>query len=197
MVNKRIEVGDLISDFSLKDQDKTDWILSAFKGKRVLLSFHPLAWTSVCADQMRCLERDMAVFDSLDTVPVGISVDSVPCKAAWSKDLGLQRLRILSDFWEHGKVAQSLGLFRDREGFSERANVLVDEQGVVVMVKVYPISELPDLQEVVRLIHELHHADVGENASAQQCMTDLQGKSLCVDDARNAGIDSTSTRHME
>jgi peroxiredoxin len=194
---KRIAAGDILNDFSLADQDKGEWRLSNFKGKRVLLSFHPLAWTRVCADQMRCLEKDMAVFESLNTVPVGVSVDSVPCKSAWANELGLARLRILSDFWPHGKVAQELGLFRGKEGFSERANVLVNEQGVVVFVKVYPISQLPDLKEVVDFIRELHDSEAEGNVPTEQCLVDLQGKALCLGDSKNAGIQSTSERHLD
>ncbi|WP_367884295.1 hypothetical protein [Thermococcus sp. JCM 11816] len=42
---------------------------------------------------------------------------------------GLKRLRILSDFWPHGAVSKLYGIFREDGGFSERANVLVDEEG--------------------------------------------------------------------
>jgi peroxiredoxin len=56
---------------------------------------------------------------------------------------------LLSDFWPHGGVARMYGLFRDVEGYSERANVLVDESGKVTWVKVYDIPELPDIDEVL------------------------------------------------
>jgi peroxiredoxin len=197
MEASKLNLGDIPEDFSLQDQDKNDWKLSDQKGKRVLLSFHPLAWTPVCADQMRCLERDMDVFYGLNTVPVGISVDSVPSKAAWANDLGLERLRILSDFWPHGKVAADMGLFRRKEGFSERANVLLNEHGVVLFVKTYPLSKVPDLKEIVDFIKELHASDVEGNVPAKQCMVDLQGKALCVEDSKNTGIQSTSDRHLE
>lgn len=197
MVEKKIAVGDILNDFSLIDQDKGEWKLSAFKGKKVLLSFHPLAWTPVCADQMRCLEKEMTVLENLNTVPAGISVDSVPCKSAWASDLELSRLRILSDFWPHGKVARELGLFREKEGFSERANVLVDEEGVVVFVKIYPLPQVPDLKEVIGFITALHQSGVEGNVSPKQCMVDLEGKPLCVGDSRNTGIQSTSDRHLE
>ncbi len=197
MEERRIEPGDILKDFSLTDQDKKEWKLSAFKGKIVLLSFHPLAWTPVCSDQMKCLEREMGVFESLETVPVGISVDSVPCKAAWASELGLGKLRILSDFWPHGKVAGEMGLFREKEGFSERANILVNEHGIVVFVKVYPLAQLPDLSEVIEFIKALRHSGVEGNIPAKQCMVDLKGNALCVEDSRNTGIQSTSERHLE
>jgi peroxiredoxin len=56
---------------------------------------------------------------------------------------------LLSDFWPHGGVARTYGLFRDVEGFSERANVLIDASGKVTWVKVYPVHDLPDIDEVL------------------------------------------------
>ena len=50
---KTIWEGDIAPDFTLKDHHNRDFRLSEFTGRRVLLSFHPLAWTPVCADQMR------------------------------------------------------------------------------------------------------------------------------------------------
>ncbi|HEC83203.1 MAG TPA: redoxin domain-containing protein, partial [Firmicutes bacterium] len=44
-----MEVGDLAPDFTLKDHHGKDVALSTFRGKKVALAFHPLAWTSVCA----------------------------------------------------------------------------------------------------------------------------------------------------
>lgn len=42
-----IEVGSQAPDFALKDQNGKTARLSSLKGKRVLLSFRPLAWTPV------------------------------------------------------------------------------------------------------------------------------------------------------
>ena len=144
-----IGTGDMAPDFKLKDQHKDEVALSSLRGKRVLLSFHPLAWTSVCAQQMRSLEDSYDRLDQLGCVPLGLSVDSVPTKQAWGESLGIERLRMLSDFWPHGGLARELGLFREEGGTSQRANVLIDEDGKVVWVKVYEISQLPDISEVI------------------------------------------------
>ena len=40
-------VGEKIADFNLKDHHGQDFRLSDFAGKKVLLSFHPLAWTGL------------------------------------------------------------------------------------------------------------------------------------------------------
>lgn len=145
---KRAKVGDEAEDFTLKDQNEKEFKLSQFQGKRVLLSFHPLAWTGVCAKQMKSLEDNKDAFDSLDTVAVGLSVDTIPSKKAWADSLGIKNTPLLSDFWPHGEVANLYGIFRKKNGFSERANIIVDENGKIVFFKVYPIPELPDINEI-------------------------------------------------
>lgn len=150
-----VKIGDRFREFSLEDQNKKVFTLSAFKGKRVLLSFHPLAWTGVCSLQMKSLEKNKEAFDTLNTVAVGLSVDSVPSKKAWAKSLGIAGTRLLADFWPHGEVAVLYGLFRDKEGTSKRANVIVDAKQKVVFVKVYPIGELPDITELLDVLRKL------------------------------------------
>jgi len=150
-----LQKGESAPDFILKDQDSKEFRLSELKGKRILLSFHPLAWTGVCAKQMKSLEDNADIFESLNTVPVGISIDSVPTKKAWAEQLGIKRVRLLSDFWPHGGVARLYGLFRDSDGFSQRANVIVDENGKAIFSKVYELGELPDIKEIIELLRAL------------------------------------------
>jgi peroxiredoxin len=152
---RMIQPKDIAQNFSLKDQNDKTFDLLEHSGKRVLLSFHPLAWTEWCAAQMTSLEANRQTLESLNTVAVGISVDSVPCKKAWAGSLSITNTRLLCDFWPHGKVAQMYGLFRDANGFAERANVIVDERQKAVFVKVYPIHSVPDIGEVIRALEGL------------------------------------------
>jgi peroxiredoxin len=147
-----MKIGDAIGDLALKDQHNHEFKLSDHKGKKVLLSFHPLAWTKICAQQMQSLEKNQARFESLNAVAVGLSVDTVPSKHAWAKELGITKTRLLSDFWPHGEVARQLGLFRENDGFSQRANIIVDESGTVVWLKIYDIPQLPDIEEVISVL---------------------------------------------
>jgi len=149
---KVIKVGEKAPDFTLKDQHNKELRLSELKGKKVLLSFHPLAWTKVCARQMQSLEKNREVFDRLNTVALGLSVDTVPSKHAWAKELGIKETRLLSDFWPHGEVAKLYGIFRAENGISGRANIIVDEEQKVIFVKVYDISQLPDIDEIINFL---------------------------------------------
>ena len=149
---QRTAKGARAKNFTLKDQQGKPVTLSDLKGKRVLLSFHPLAWTPVCAKQMKALETNYRQFKKLNTVALGMSVDTVPSKQAWARALRIKRTKLLSDFWPHGKVAKAYGILRHKNGFSERANIIIDEKQRVRFVKVYPIAQLPDLGEIFKVL---------------------------------------------
>jgi peroxiredoxin len=153
--NRVVSIGRHVRDFSLPDQDGKQVRLSTLRGKKVLLSWHPLAWTSVCAKQMKALEKHRRAFAKLGVTALGLSVDTVPSKGAWAVSLKIKETRLLCDFWPHGKTAKALGLFRQVEGSSKRANLILDETGRVVFVKVYPIKELPDIEEILAFLKSL------------------------------------------
>ena len=152
MKNLNLKVGDKAPDFTLKNQFNKDVSLSSLKGKKVLLSFHPLAWTSVCAIQMKVLELKYDQLEKLNTVALGMSVDSVFCKQEWGRSLCIEKTNLLADFWPHGEIAKKYDLFLDDAGISARANILVDEKGFIEWIKVYEMSEIPDIEEVIRYL---------------------------------------------
>jgi len=154
-IERKVKVGDIAGDFTLQDHNGSNFILSGQKGNRVLLSFHPLAWTPVCTSQMLSLEQNFAVFESLKTIPIGLSIDAVPSKKAWADNIGIKNVQLLSDFWPHGGVAKIFDIFREKNGFSERANIIIDEKGVIVLFKTYPLSQLPDINEIIEAIRRM------------------------------------------
>lgn len=149
-----IKIGDKIQDFRLRDHKHKEVNLYEFSGKKVLLSFHPLAWTNVCAEQMKSLEENHELFTGLNTVVFGISVDPIPSKRSWAKELGITHIRLLSDFWPHGELARSYGIFKEKEGVSERANIIIDEEQKVLFFKRYPGHELPDIMEIIKILEK-------------------------------------------
>lgn len=150
-----VNVGDPAPDFTLKDQNEQEVTLSALRGRKVVLSFHPLAWTQVCAIQMQDLEKHREEMERLGAVALGLSVDAVPTKKAWAESLGIRETRLLADFWPHGAVAQAYGIFREKNGFSERAVFIVDAEGVVRFKKIYPMREVPDIQEILKALEAI------------------------------------------
>ena len=149
-----VRIGNKAPDFILDDHNEKPFKLFDFNGKKILLSFHPLAWTSVCAQQMQSLEENKKYFDRTNTIAVGISVDTTPSKKAWAQYLGIKNTRLLSDFWPHGAVAKQYGIFRENDGISERTNIIVDEEQNISFMKTYPISQLPNIQEIIRFLEQ-------------------------------------------
>ncbi len=151
----RLAQGDQAPDFELEDHNGDKVKLSEFRGKIVLLSFHPLAWTNICAKQMQSLEDNRDELEKLDAVTLGISVDTVPSKKAWAKELGIEHTSLLCDFWPHGKMIKDYRIFRQEDGFSERVNVIVGPHGKIAFIKIYPIRELPDIDEILEEIEKI------------------------------------------
>jgi len=150
-----IKVGIIAPDLTLKDQHGKELKLNDLKGKKVVLSFHPLAFTRVCTYQMQDLEKHKSNFDRLNAIALSVSVDAHPSKHAWAKEIGVKETLLLSDFWPHGAVAKAYGIFREVEGFSERATIIIDTEGIVRWVKIYPIPERPDINEIIQELENI------------------------------------------
>ena len=103
---------------------------------------------------MKSLEDNRSVILENNCVPVGISVNFVPYKSAWAQSIGIQETPLLCDFWPQGAVAMKYGIFGDANGFSEQANIIVDERQRVVFVKVYPVHSVPDIREIISFLKQ-------------------------------------------
>ncbi len=57
---------------------------------------------------MKSLEETGDIFEGLNTVVLGMSVDTVPSKKAWADYRGTKKTNLVSDFWPHGEVANSI-----------------------------------------------------------------------------------------
>lgn len=186
-----VELGTEVENFTLKDQHNEDLSLSDLKGKNILLLFHPLAWTQICSEEMNRIDVRMDLFEKLNTVPLGISVDTVPSKKAWAKEIGVERMRLLSDFWPHGEVSRQLGVFREADGFSERAIFLLNEKHEVIYAKTFELAEQPDLKEVEELLADYEKASFDLDEEIKKCLRDNSGKLICMEDLEAVGIHTT------
>ena len=104
---------------------------------------------------MRGYESDLAQFEKAGAAVFGISIDAQPAKAAWAKTLDSISYDLLSDFHPHGDVAKKYGVFREKEGFSERAIFVIDKAGRIAWSKVYAIPELPKNDEALAALKRL------------------------------------------
>jgi peroxiredoxin (alkyl hydroperoxide reductase subunit C) len=130
-VGTALPVGAEAPDFTLKDQNNEDITLSGFRGqKAVLIIFYPLAFTGICSGELSRVRADLADFQNDDVQVVTISVDSPYSHKIFSQRENYD-FPLLADFWPHGAVAQSYGVFNEIAGFANRGTFLVDTTGVI------------------------------------------------------------------
>jgi mycoredoxin-dependent peroxiredoxin len=126
-----IEVGAEAPDFTLREQNNKEVTLSEFRGKQaVLIIFYPLAFTGICTGELCRVRDELPTFQNDDVQVMTISVDSTYSHKIFSEREGYE-FPLLSDFWPHGGVAQSYGVFNDTTGFANRGTFLVDKAGIV------------------------------------------------------------------
>lgn len=138
-------VGDPAPDFELQDQHGTPVRLSSLRGGNVLLVFYPLAFSGVCTGELDVIRDQLLPGLGADTRVLAISVDSMFALRAWADARGYS-FTLLSDFWPHGAVARSYGVFDDERGVAVRGSFVVDREGVVRWKVVNPIGEARDVE---------------------------------------------------
>jgi peroxiredoxin len=131
----KVDVGQEAPDFELLDHQKNKVRLSDFRGRKaVLLLFYPAAFSSTCTKEF-CELRDSnpdLISDRLEVV--GISTDPPHALRVWRQLEGYSNT-FLSDFWPHGEVARTYGVFDDKTGQAKRCSFLVDTEGTVRYVE--------------------------------------------------------------
>lgn len=135
-----IAVGAQAPDFTLDDQHGRPITLSALRGDPVLVVFYPLAFSGVCSGELAELAGLYPRFAEIGAHVLAVSVDSTFALRTWSDREGFP-FRLLSDFWPHGAVAETYGVFDDRRGVARRGTFLLDADGVVRWSDHTPVSE--------------------------------------------------------
>lgn len=126
-----VEVGSQAPDFTLKNQDGQEVSLADFAGgKAVLLVFFPFAFSGICTGELCSVRDDLSSFQNDDVQVLGVSCDTTWALKVWAQQEGYE-FPLLSDFWPHGAVSESYGVFSADLGFAFRGTFLIDSEGVV------------------------------------------------------------------
>lgn len=150
-----ITIGEQAPDFELSNQYGQPVKLSDFRGKKnVVVVFFPFAFTGICTGEMCVLRDEIADFVADGVELLAISCDSVPTLKEFSDKEGLE-FTLLSDFWPHGEVAKSYGVFWENTGFATRGTFIIDTDGIVRWSVVNGPGEPRDTDEYRRALAEL------------------------------------------
>ena len=152
MSDGKLTVGQPAPDFELKAQDGETVKLSDMRGQKVVVSFHPLAFTNICTRQMLDLELNREKLEEAGARAVAVNVDQINAKKAWSDAIGVKKTPLLSDHWPHGQVAKAYGIWKEKIGASGRATYIVDENGNLAWQKEHEMGEVPDIDEILEVL---------------------------------------------
>jgi peroxiredoxin len=126
-----VAVGDIAPDFTLRNQHGEDVTLSSFRGeKAVLVVFYPFAFSGVCTGELCEIRDDLSAFENDAVQVLAVSCDPMFTLRAWAEDQKYT-FPLLSDFWPHGAVADSYGVFDADAGRADRGSFLVGTDGTV------------------------------------------------------------------
>ena len=149
-----LNVGQSAPNFTLKDSSGKGRTLQELRGEgKLLLLFFPLAFSSVCTDEMCSTRDNMKFYEELNVRVAGISVDSFFTLKVFKEQNNIN-FPLLSDF--NKEVSEAYGAlydtFFDMKGVSKRSAFLIDENGTVAYAEVLEnAGDLPDF----KAIHEL------------------------------------------
>jgi mycoredoxin-dependent peroxiredoxin len=150
-----VEVGQQAPDFELKDQHGTPVRLSGFRGKKnVVLVFYPLAFSGVCSGELAAMRDEFPEASRDDVELLAVSVDSRYALRTWS-DTEQFGFSLLSDFWPHGGVARSYGVFDENLGIATRGTFIIDKDGVVRWKVVNPIPQAREIADYQKALASL------------------------------------------
>ena len=129
-----IQVGTSAPNFTLPSQEDKPVSLTDYKGKWVVLYFYPKDQTQGCTIEAHNFQRDMAKYDALNAVVLGVSLDTVESHKAWcAKDTF--NFKMLAD--PDHKVVDAYGvpvMARGDMKFAARDTFLISPEGKIVKV---------------------------------------------------------------
>ena len=149
-----IAVGSKAPDFTLKSKTSTGLVdvkLSENLGqKNTVLLFFPLAFTSVCTQEMCDITSGLNTYASLGADVIGVSVDSPFAQEAWAQKEKIG-ITLVSDLNKEAANAYGV-LFKGIAGIGDsaaRAAFVVDQSGTIQYAEQTPTpKDLPNFDAI-------------------------------------------------
>lgn len=142
---------------------KSDFKLSDFKGRYVVLFFYPLDFTFVCPTELIAFSRRIKEFEHRDVQVIGCSVDSQYTHVAWRNTpveqggIGAITYPLVADV-KH-EICRAYDVEFDSAGVAFRGSFLIDKEGVV---RHQVVNDLPlgrNVDEMLRMVDALQFTE--------------------------------------
>jgi peroxiredoxin (alkyl hydroperoxide reductase subunit C) len=142
-------------------------LAEAIKNKYAIIFFYPLDFTFVCPSELIALNNRIEKFNQLNTLVIGVSIDSQFTHAAWRNTpvdqggIGAVKYPLVADL-SH-QICQAYGVEHPTAHVALRGAFLIDKQGIV---RSQIVNDLPlgrNIDELLRLVDALQfHEKHGE-----------------------------------
>jgi len=152
-----MKVGHTVKDFTLQDTQGQSLNLSELlENGKALILFFPLAFSSVCTDEMCHFRDNKKLYNSMDANILGISVDSFFTLREFKRANNFP-FPFVSDF--NKEVSRQFGvLYEDyygMRGVAKRSAFVINEDKIVEYAEVLDDSgSLPDFKAIQKVLEK-------------------------------------------
>ena len=174
MMNGSVKIGQKAPEFEAVTT-YGERSLEDYKGKWLVLFSHPGDFTPVCTTEMIAFSKAYPYFKNMNTELLGLSIDSNSSHLAWMYDIYCRTgivlpFPIIAD--RSGTIARKYGMIAsDISNTKTVRNVfIIDENGIVRVILVYPLNVGRFIPEIIRIIEALQMADCSKGSTPANWM---------------------------
>ncbi len=154
-----VKVGETAPSFKLYSSDKQEVALENYRSQNVVLLFFPMAFSSICTEELCSMRDNIADYEDLNAQVLAISVDSPFTLDKFKADQKLN-FPLLSDF--NKEVATAYGALYSEfvmglKGVAKRSAFVIDKEGVLQYAEVLESAgSLPNFEAVKATLTSLN-----------------------------------------
>jgi peroxiredoxin 2/4 len=149
--------------------------LANYRGQYIVLFFYPLDFTFVCPSEVMAFSDRHPEFQALDTIVLGISIDSQYSHLAWIQTdrtlggVGELAYPLVSDLTRAISTAYQVLDFN--QGFALRGLFIIDPAGIIQHLSINNASVGRSVDETLRILQAIQHT---QSHPQEACPVDWQ-----------------------
>jgi peroxiredoxin (alkyl hydroperoxide reductase subunit C) len=169
----------------------SEFKLSSYKGKYIVLFFYPLDFTFVCPTEILAFNEKFEEFKKRDAEVIGVSIDSVHTHRAWKKTpvekggIGPIKYPLVSDLTR--SIGRAYDVLLD-DAVAIRALFLIDREGIIKHATLNEDALGRNVNETLRTLDALRHSD----EHGKVCPADWEKDGQSMDRSTESLIDYLS-----
>jgi peroxiredoxin 2/4 len=135
--------------------------LTSYRGQYIVLFFYPLDFTFVCPSEVMAFSDRHAEFQALDTIVLGISIDSQYSHLAWIQTdrtlggVGELAYPLVSDLTR--EISTAYQVLDPKQGFALRGLFIIDPAGIIQHLSINNPSVGRSVDETLRILQAIQH----------------------------------------